>query len=75
MQLSEFKVSISVESYDEKTDEITMLWKSVWFPNYQWYQIQMLIAQINDLNADCQLALLLFYLFFFVRKTGLLPSK
>ena len=25
MQQSEFKVSISVESYDEKTDEITML--------------------------------------------------
>ena len=39
MQQSEFKISDSVESYDEKTDEITTLRKSAQFPNYQRYRI------------------------------------
>ena len=52
MQQSKFKISISVESYDEKTDEITTLPKSAWFPNYQRYQTKILIAQIGDLDAD-----------------------
>ena len=52
MQQSVFKISISVESYDEKTDEITTLRKSAMFPNYQRYQILILMPQIEDLNID-----------------------
>ena len=53
MRQSELKKIISVESYDEKTDEIATLRKSTLFPNYQRYQIQVLIAQIEDWNVDC----------------------
>ena len=52
MKSSEFKNSNSVESYDEKTVEITTLWKSAYFPNYQRYPSQILIAQIEEFNED-----------------------
>ena len=56
MKPSEFKISISVESYDEKLlkiTEIATLLKIEMFLNYQRYRSQILIAQIEDLNEDC----------------------
>ena len=43
MKVSELKVSISVESYDEKTAENKL-------PNYQRYRSKILIAEIESLN-------------------------
>ena len=51
MKLSEFKISISVESRDEKTAENYRNAHS--FPNYQRYRSETLKAQIEDLNEDC----------------------
>ena len=48
MQQSEFKISDSAESYDEKTDEYTTLRKSAKCPNYQRYRNQIFIAQIEN---------------------------
>ena len=55
MQQSEFKISDLLESYGEKTDEITNLrcGKVHSFPSCQRYRIQIFIAQIEDLNAAC----------------------
>ena len=53
MKQSEFKISISVESYDEKTAETATLPKSVQFPNYGRYRFHILKAQIHDFNEDC----------------------
>ena len=59
MKPSEFKISISVESYDEITAEIAAkiaknmcfsLPKSTYFPSYQRYQSKILISEIEDLN-------------------------
>ena len=49
MKPSEFKISISVESYVGKLLKMTniaTLPKSAYLPNYQRYQSQILIAQI-----------------------------
>ena len=53
MKPSEFKISISVESYNEKLLKITKILtlpKSRQFPNYQRYRSQILIAQIQDIH-------------------------
>ena len=55
MKLSEFKFSISVEGYNEKTAENyrnCYVVEKRKCPNYQRYRSQILIAQIEDLNED-----------------------
>ena len=66
MQLLDIKNSISVESYDEKNKLNYYVRKSDQFPNYQRYQIQMLIAQIQYLNENC-VKISRSYLFYFSR--------
>ena len=54
-KLSEFEISVSVESYDEKMlkiTEIATLPKNTLFPNYPRYRFQIVRAQIVDLNED-----------------------
>ena len=49
MEPTDFKFSVSVESYDEITAEnyqIFTLWKSAWFSNYIRYQLKIALAQI-----------------------------
>ena len=48
MQQSEFKISISVESYDEKLMKLLPCGKAHSFQTIK----DILIAQIEDLNAD-----------------------
>ena len=55
MKPSEFKISHSVESYDEKFLKITKiatLPKSAQFSNHQKYRYQISITQIEHLNKD-----------------------
>ena len=72
MEPSEFKISFSVKSYDEKTA------KNYWncyvdekyiVHNYQRYRFQILIAQIEDLNEDCVKISLLYIIYFPRKKT------
>ena len=56
MKLSEFKISISVASYDEKIPDITeipTLPKSAKLPKYRIYRCKIFKTQIEDLNKDC----------------------
>ena len=56
MKPSEFKICISVESYDEKTAKNyrnCYVAESLQFSNYQRFPFQILISQIDDLNKDC----------------------
>ena len=56
MKPSQFKISISVESYHEKTDENyqnSYIVEKGLFPNYQRYLSQIVIVQIEDSNEDC----------------------
>ena len=69
MKLSELKISLSVESYGEKMlkiTEIVTLPKNASFPNYQWYQSQFVITQIEDWYEDC-VKLSRPYLLYFLR--------
>ena len=50
MKPSEFEISTSVKSYDEKTPKNNR--RKAQFPNYRRYQSQILIAQIKDFNED-----------------------
>ena len=59
MKPTEFKFSLSVESYDEKTAEnyqnfyVAEKHICMYFPDYQRYRSQILIAHIEDLDQDC----------------------
>ena len=53
MKLSKFKISIAIESYDEKTAHD---YRNYYFAEksiVSRYRSQILIAQIEDLNEDC----------------------
>ena len=50
MKSSEFKISISVKSFDEKTGEN---YRNCYVPENRIVLTQRLIAQIEDLNKDC----------------------
>ena len=55
MKPSEFKISISVESYDKKSSENYRNYffaESASFPNCQRYRSQILIAQIGNLKIS-----------------------
>jgi len=51
--------------------EIITLLKSAWFPNHRKYRLQILTAQIEDLNEDC-VKISRSYLLYFPRDK---PSK
>ena len=68
MKPSEFKISISVESYDEKTAEN---YRNSYVAEKPIVIAQILIAQIDDLNEDC-VEISGPYLLYFLRNK---PSK
>ena len=53
MKLSEFDISLLVESYDTILPKFLRCRKAHSFQTIKRYRFQILIAQIEDMNEDC----------------------
>ena len=67
MKPSEFKISVSVKSYDEKILKVTENTRC----RKEHSLHQILIAQIENLNEDCVNILCLYHLYFPINKPSM----